>query len=192
MKFKQVLKGFNYKTKGLNKFFSESNINVTLAIHEINNTFIKQSKNFDIIKDNILGTYYMKFNNLMIIHLNEDLLTEFTYLYNNSPYLFHIYETISKKIKTYHIICVSNILDEKFRTFLYGNECLYKWYILTELYGSCLIINRYYNQQSTIYKFIKPIGKGTVNNNIKYNLQILMNVINNNYLKYLPTHFLKI
>lgn len=161
------------------------------------NELVTDTKNFKIIKDQILGTYIMHFKNTLVIHLSEYMLYDFIYLYKHSTeYVFDIYETnylTKDSPKTYHIFCISASFLKK-TNFLNGNDCIDKWKILNDLYGPCLIINRYFldDPKFTEFTYTCTIGKGVVNYDIKSNIKTLINVINNHYLKYLPIHYLNV
>jgi hypothetical protein len=180
------LKVFNIKKKkGLNYFFKHQ----FTYLASMHNIIIKESQNYIITKETILGFYIMHFKNIIIIHLNQELLNEFVYLYKNSNYVFDIYKS---SYNLYHIFCISRIIDEKFNynDFLYTNDCDLKWKTLTNLYGPCIIINKYFtNTEILAYIYIKTIGKGIINSKLKSNITTLINIANN-YMRFLPNHYL--
>lgn len=185
-------KKYNGKKKNneLNKYFNK-----------ISNDFVKESiliKDnccFSIIKDLCVDLYLWCFKNTILIHLNDVCLDDFEYLYKKSQYKFDIYENLYNGNKIYHIFCISQKLHElhgiDYRTFLKSNDSDYKYYELTKLYGSCLIINKRFNiiNDETNYKFVKTIGDGVVNNMLKNNVSSYINYINE-YMNILPPHYL--
>lgn len=196
------IKIYNKKKKdGFNKFFGTKHNPIDVIYFKINYIIIKENIDFSIIKDELLGTYIMAFKNIIIIHLDENEYNDFVYLYKNSnEYLFDIYCTINYKNETiYHIFCINKYLDQiNYNSFIEGNECSYKYDCLTKLYGPNLIINKRFNLTETIdkikskYIFVKTIGKGIVNYNIKSLIKSVIHLTNTHYLEYLPVNYLNI
>jgi hypothetical protein len=66
------------------------------------------------------------------------------------------------------------------------------------MYGPNLVINKRFNLTEPIdkmnikYKFLKTIGKGTINYKIKNLIKSLVQLINTYYLEYLPINYLNI
>lgn len=188
------------KKKGLNEFFKKKYDSIDVFYCETNNTIIKENVNFNIIKEELLETYIMTFKNIIIIHLEEKTYKDFFYLYKNSEeYLFDIYTSLNYKgTIIYHIFCINKHLDQinDFRSFIEGNECLYKYKCLIKLYGPHLVINKRYNfiesSDKIKYTFLKSIGKGTVDINIKNLIKSIIYLINIYYLEYLPINYLNI
>jgi hypothetical protein len=190
------------KKKGMNEFFKRQYNTEDIVYCETNNVIIKESINFNIIKEELLQTYIMVFKNIIIIHLEEDEYKDFIYLYKNSnEYSFDIYTTINyKNVIIYHIFCINKYLDQikDYRLFIEGNECSYKHNCLIKMYGPNLVINKRFNLTEPIdkmnikYTFLKSIGKGTVNYEIKNLIKSLVKLINTYYLEYLPINYLNI
>jgi hydrogenase maturation factor len=196
------LKEYNKKKKrGLNEFFKMQYDSEDIGYCQVKNNIIKKGVNFNIIKEKLLGTYIMTFKNIIIIHLEEDEYKDFIYLYKNSKeYSFDIYTTINyKNVVIYHIFCINKYVDEiNYSAFIECNECSYKYNCLNKMYGANLVINKRFNLIEPIdkmnikYKFLKTIGKGTVNVNIKNLIKTLVQLINTYYLEYLPINYLNI
>ena len=193
---------YNHKKKqGLNSFFKRQCNSEDVIYCEINNRIIKESVNFNIIKEELLKTYIMVFKDIIIIHLDQNEYNDFVYLYKNSDeYLFDIYTTINyKNTIIYHIFCINKYLNDiNYSAFIEGNECSYKYECLTKLYGPNLVINKRFNLTESIdkanikYTFFKSIGKGIVNYKIKNLIKALIQLINTYYLEYLPINYLNI
>ena len=94
-------KKYNKKKKqGLNDFFKKEYDSEDVIYSELNNVIIKENINFNIIKEELLGTYILAFKNIIILHLDELEYNDFVYLYKNSnEYLFDVYTTINYKDK---------------------------------------------------------------------------------------------
>jgi hypothetical protein len=83
------------KKKGMNEFFKRQYNSEDIIYCEVNNFIIKENVNFDIIKEELLGTYIMAFKNIIIIHLEQNEYDDFVYLYKTSnEYIFDIYTSI--------------------------------------------------------------------------------------------------
>jgi len=196
------LKEYNRKKKkGLNDFFKKEHNTEDINYCKVDNIIIKENINFNIIKEEILGTYIMAFKNIIIIHLNQNEYNDFIYLYKTSnEYIFDIYTSINyNNVIIYHIFCINKYVDEiNYSAFIEGNECSYKYNCLTKMYGPNLVINKRFNLIESIdkinikYTFFKSIGKGTVNYKIKNLIESLVQLINTYYLEYLPINYLNI
>jgi len=173
----------------------------------VNNVLIKSNEsNWKIIKDSYSSAYFLTFDNLLILHIDKSKssLNDFEFLYNNSnEYVFKMYETNNY----YHIFCISKYIDlsldcNNYWSFLISNDSNLKYFMLSSIYRSFLIINKgivdhienikNFNLQSIKYKFVKYIGQGNINNDIENTINSLINIVNNYYLKYTPIHFLSI
>jgi hypothetical protein len=175
----------------------------------VNNFLIKQGMHWKILKDSYTSAYILSFDNLLILHIdkNKSSLNDFEYLYNNSiEYTFKVYETNNY----YHLVCISKYLDyvdfnpHSYWTFLIANDSNLKYFMLSSIYKSFLIINKgiidYIEDKNTIlhnlppikYKFVKYIGQANIETSIENTIDSLINIVNNNYLKYAPIHFLSI
>ena len=195
-------KKYNKKKKqGLNDFFKKEYDSEDVIYSELNNVIIKENINFNIIKEELLGTYILAFKNIIILHLDELEYNDFVYLYKNSnEYLFDVYTTINYKDNIiYHIFCINKNVDKiNYKSFIEGNECSYKYDCLIKLYGPHLVINKRFNiiessdKINLKYIFVKTIGKGTIDINIKNLIKSIINLINTYYLEYLPIHYLNI
>lgn len=196
------LKEYNRKKKrGLNEFFKREYDTEDIIYCQVHNTIIKENVNFNIIKEELLGTYIMAFKNIIIIHLDQNEYDDFVYLYKTSnQYIFDIYTSINyHNVIIYHIFCINKYVDEiNYSAFVEGNECSYKYKCLNKMYGPNLVINKRFNLTEPVdkmnikYKFLKSIGKGTVNYNIKNLIKSLIQLINTYYLEYLPINYLNI
>jgi len=190
------------KKRGLNDFFKKNHSVSDLRFCELKNENIKESFDFDLIKEDLLKTYILSFKNVIIIHLEQNEYRDFLYLYKNSElYTFDIYTTVNyKDITIYHIFCTNKYLNEKndYIEFLDGNECEYKYQCLTKIYGPCLVVNRRYNlleyqeKLNAKYIFNKTIGKGIFNPKIKSLLNQMIIIINKYYINYLPVNYLNV
>jgi hypothetical protein len=196
------LKEYNRKKKkGMNEFFKREYDVEDIFYCEIHNKVIKENIDFNIIKEELLGTYIMSFKNIIIIHLDQNEYNDFMYLYKTSnEYIFDIYTSINyRNVLIYHIFCINKYVDEiNYSAFVEGNECSYKYKCLNKMYGPNLVINKRFNLTEPIdkmnikYKFLKTIGKGTINYKIKNLIKSLVQLINTYYLEYLPINYLNI
>lgn len=196
------LKEYNKKKKtGLNDFFRREHTPGDIFYCETHNKVIKENIDFNIIKEELLGTYIMSFKNIIIIHLDQNEYNDFMYLYKTSnEYIFDIYTSINyRNVLIYHIFCINKYVDEiNYSAFVEGNECSYKYNCLNKLYGPNLVINKRFNltepfdKMNIKYTFLKTIGKGTINYKIKNLIKSLVQLINTYYLEYLPINYLNI
>jgi len=159
----------------------------------------------NLIKENILSLYILTLNDVFVISIKEDIMQDFIFLYNKSTnYVFDIYETSEIylknnediRVKMYYIFCVSDKIKnwDDYLSFLRMNDIDKRYYCLTLLYGPCMIVNRrcdIYNDGDKLcnqYKFVKTIGKGILNNDIRSKIKGIIE-ISNNYKKILPPHY---
>lgn len=189
---------YNYKkTIGINKYF-KMKINPSFFNNlYVKSMIIKDCKLFMIIKNIDIGLYFWSFKNLILIHLDEQFINDFEYLYKKSDkYIFDIYSNIYNGKKIYHIYCISRYLDElctpNYINFLDTNDSEYSYNCLTRLYGPCLIINKRFDifNDTLKYSFYKTIGCAKINIIIKNQIISSINIINNYYMKNLPPHYL--
>jgi hypothetical protein len=167
---------------------------------------IKCKDEYDIVKETILEPYILKLKDSLLIHIKDNLIDDFEFLYKKSnKYVFDIYETSlphlkesDEYIKMYHVFCVSQKLDNStYTSFLRANDSDKKYYCLSLLYGPCLIVNKRFDVTSEFdkyqskYKYIKSIGQGRVNNNIRGFTKFIIKMLNE-YQGTLPPHYLKI
>jgi Fe-S-cluster containining protein len=159
----------------------------------------------NLIKENILSLYILTLNDIFVISIKEDMMRDFNFLYNKSTnYVFDVYETYEIylknnediRIKIYHIFCISNKIKnwDDYLLFLRMNDIDKRYYCLTLLYGPCMIVNRrcnIYKEGDKLcdkYKFVKTIGKGVINNDIRNKIKGIIE-ISNNYKAILPPHY---
>jgi hypothetical protein len=198
-----------YKHKGLNYLFDicTTEYNDCILIEDyMNDIIIKKNDNYELIKETILEPYILKLNNILLIHIRDDFIKDFEFLYKKSnKYTFDIYETSYQDlkedtyIKIYHVFCVSKKLtkDINYESFLRANDSDKKYVCLSLFYGPNLIVNRRFDVTSeqdkfqAKYKFVKSIGKGIVDNSIRSFIKIMINLVNS-YQDMLPPHYLKI
>jgi hypothetical protein len=188
-----------FKSQFPNKYIIDKN-NYILDID------IKCKDKYELIKETILEPYILKLKDSLLIHIKDDLINDFEFLYKKSnKYAFDIYETslphlkdTGKYIKMYHIFCVSQNLDNiTYNSFLKSNDSDTKYYCLSLFYGPCLIVNKRFDVTSDFdkyqskYKYIKSIGKGYVDKNIRTFTQFIIKMLND-YQDTLPPHYLKI
>jgi len=167
---------------------------------------IQSNENYKLIKEDFLDTYILSFNNMIVIHLKEEFIKDFEFLYKNSDeYLFEVYCSVlpdlksDKFIKTYHIFCVSKKLEDlsNYQSFINNNDIDYKYKCLSLFYSSCIIVNKRFDILSSIaksnakYKFIRNLGNGNTNKILKDLVVLYINMINS-YQEFLPPHYLKI
>jgi hypothetical protein len=209
-------KKFNiYKHEGLNYIFDfckderrEFNIDFENIDKEeyISNVIIKTTDDFEIVKEVILETYLMVFKELIIIHLREEFIKDFEFLYKkSSDYVFEIYKTEiphltkDETINIYHIFCISKRLIDKpdYISFLNANDSDIKYTCLTVFYGSCILLNRRfditseYDKFNARYTYVKTIGQGVIDYKLKSLVKTVISV-GNMYHDMLPPHYLKI
>lgn len=170
------------------------------------NLIINSNDHYDLVKETILEPYILKLHNILLIHLNYDVIREFEFLYKKSnKHVFDIYETSHPHmreddtyIKTYHIFCVSQKLsdDINYMSFLKTNDSDKKYSCLSLFYGPCLIVNRRFDitcehdKYKSKYKYVKSIGRGKVDESIRSFIKVMINMTNE-YQKILPPHYLK-
>ena len=160
----------------------------------------------NLIKENILNLYVLTLNDIFVINIREDMIDDFEFLYKNSTnYVFDVYETLEIYIKSdknnirmklYHIFCVSNKIKkwDDYLSFLKMNDVDKRYYCLTLIYGPCMIVNRrcdIYNDCDKWYdkyKFVKTVGKGVINNDIRSKIKVIIDM-SNKYKEILPPHY---
>lgn len=202
------IKKFNVlKHKGLNSLFDfyigkNSNLNAD-NIHE--NIHITSNKGYILIKENIVESYIFKLDDILLIHIKDNLINDFEFLYRKSEtYVFDIYETSHPNlngnihIKMYHVFCVSKKLyNINYATFLNTNDSDKEYFCLSLLYGPCLIVNRRFDITSVQdkykckYKYLKSIGNGVVSDSIRNFIKSIIKM-SNEYQDILPPHYLRI
>lgn len=204
-----------YKHIGLNYLFNcvDDTFDSNISRYSLNNTeymsnmTIKDASDYEVIKEIISESYILKLNDILLIHLKDNVVKEFEFLYKKSKkYVFDIYETSLPSlkhedtyIKTYHIFCVSKKLsnDINYMSFLHTNDSDKKYSCLSLFYGPCLIVNRRFDitseqdKHKSQYKFIKTIGKGDVDYSIRNFIKSMISMIGT-YQKFLPPHYLKL
>lgn len=209
-------KKFNLiKHMGLNKLFDTS-LDDKLNQHNINcdvdpndyivDLTIKEFDNYTLIKEQSLEAYLLCLNDIIVIHMSQDYIKDFEFLYKkSSDYVFDIYKTSSSDLKTeeiknmYHIFCISKKLtvDMDLISYLQANDSDKTYTYISLFYGPCILVNKRFDMTSNSdkynakYKFIKTIGKGIINDNIR-NLVKQAISIANTLQKTLPPHYLKI
>ena len=182
-----------------------------LYINEISNSYkrdnyIRKFKDeYNLIKEEILDLYILTLNDIFVINIREDIVKDFYFLYKNSTeYVFDVYETSETplrnnediRIKIYHIFCISEKIKklDDYISFLRVNDIDNRYYCLTLLYGPCIIVNRrcdVYNEGDRLcdrYKYVKTIGKGNINNDIRNKIKFIINT-SNDYKGILPPHY---
>lgn len=200
----------NLKHKHLNRLF-DFDIDCTLSVNISPSNFmidtvIQSNQNYQLIKEELLDTYILSFNNIIVIHLKEEFISDFEYLYRNSDeYLFEVYYSILPDlksdmfIKTFHVFCVSKKLGDlpNYQSFIGNNDTDYKYKCLSLFYNSCVIVNNRFDILSSIdkhnakYKFSRNIGSGNTDKILKDLVVLYINMINS-YQEFLPPHYLKI
>jgi hypothetical protein len=200
---------------GLNELFdvcTEDNFNynsiysMVLKNNYVNNVDIRVTSNYKLVKEVMLEPYILKLNDVLLIHIKENLLDDFEFLYKKSnDYVFDIYETSHPNLKDdsyitmYHVFCVSKKLQDIFNymSFLRSNDSDKKYSCLSVFYGPCLLVNKRFDITSEVdkynskYKYLKTIGKGEVNNYVRSFIKSMINMANK-YQDMLPPHYLKI
>lgn len=205
------IKKFNtFKNIGINNLFNhniESNPISESKPESINNIYIKSTKKYELIKEILLEPYILKLNDILLIHIKDDLINDFKFLYKDSnKYLFDIYETSypnlnneESYIKMYHIFCISKTISsyKDYINFLKANDSDNKYYCLSLIYGPSIIVNNRFDICSEFdkynckYKFVKSLGKGKVNISLRTFVKNIINIANN-YQDILPPHYLKL
>ena len=205
------------KSNGINyllKFYKNNSTTVAINIDftfinkkevYINNLYIKRHEDYDIIKEQILECYIMNLKDIIIIHLTQEFIKDFEFLYKNSKeYTFDMYQTQEPDFATddiivsYHIFCTSKKLSDKldYISFLNTNDSHTQYTCLTFFYGPCIVLNRRFNvllpheKFNAKYKYIKSIGKGDINKDVKSIVNRAIEIANN-YQQILPPHYLK-
>lgn len=169
----------------------------------VKNSIIKKNKNYTIIKENILHVYLVCFKNIIIIHLDEKQYIDFRYLYKKADdYSFTVYSTINYiGEKIYHVFCINMYkewLTTVYTEWLNCNDCDYKYNILTKLYGSCIIINKRFNNVNNYqieeckYRYVEIIGNAVINDKIKDTINKLINIVNDYYIPYSPVNYINV
>ena len=196
---KNLFNGYLKQVKvKLNKYIKTNETNKIEKI--VDNHIVKHNEflNYYIFREQKSRAYIMSLPNLIIIVIskkNKTNIEDFELLYNDSSeYLFNVYETE----RYYHIICISSYksTEKEFDEWLLSNDADLKYITLTKLYNSFLIMNKLWyiplNQghYQFKYKFIKIIGKGSINSLIQNNVNHCINLINNHYINFLPSHYL--
>lgn len=212
-------KKFNiYKHLGLNFVFnfcssdlSDSDYQYLLNEKYFNNITITNTETYNLIKETMLEPYILTLKNILLIHLKDNYIQDFEFLYKKSKkYVFDIYETshphIKKSndsiIKMYHIFCISKEMPseknyKKYLSFLKTNDSDIKYTCLSHLYGPCLLVNRRFDiiyehdKYNAKYKYLKTIGQGKTDYSIKNFIRNIINIANQ-YQNSLPPHYLKI
>jgi hypothetical protein len=160
---------------------------------------------YELIKEVVMEPYIFKLNDILLIHIKNNLIDDFEFLYKRSQkYVFDIYETSlpnlreDSYIKMYHIFCISKKLSSaNYMSFLSGNDSDKKYYCLSLLHGPCLIVNRRFDitcendKYESKYKYLKTIGEGKIDNSIRTFIKFIINMTNE-YQNILPPHYLKI
>jgi hypothetical protein len=161
---------------------------------------------YELIKEVVMEPYFFKLNDILLIHIKDNLIDEFEFLYKKSQkYVFDIYETSlpnlkdESYIKMYHVFCISKKLlsNVNYISFLRANDSDKKYYCLSLFYGPCLIVNKRFDitceqdKYESKYKFLKTIGKGKIDNSIRSFVKFIINMTNE-YQQMLPPHYLKI
>lgn len=161
--------------------------------------------NYELIKEVVMESYIFKLNDILLIHIKDNLINDFEFLYKKSQkYVFDIYETSipnlkeDSYVKMYHVFCISKKLLSNFNymSFLRTNDSDRKYYCLSLFYGPCLIVNKRFDITSeqdndSKYKYLKTIGKGKIDNSIRSFVKFIINMTNE-YQRMLPPHYLKI
>lgn len=162
---------------------------------------VRTNATYEIVKDLYLETYIFKLNDILVIHLKEQYLRDFEFLYDNSPdYLFQVYSSSlpdlnsNDIITTYHCFFVPKVVPD-YMSFLKANDCDGRYACLACFYGPSVIMNRRFDIISAIdkynckYKFFKTIGKGPLDSS---NLIASLIALINSSQETLPPHYLKI
>jgi hypothetical protein len=196
-----------YSNDSSNDLLHNSKYKSLLKEKNIKNIIIKITDDYQIIKEEFLDTYILSFKNIIVIHLKEEFIKDFEFLYNKSDeYVFDIYYTIipdlkinNKMVKTYHIFCTSKKIEDLYSyiEFINANDGDSKYVCLSLFYNSCIIINKRFDIINPYYKlnskyiYVKTIGKGLSNIILKNTLKSIINMVNI-YQQTLPPHYLKI
>jgi hypothetical protein len=189
---------------GINDIFDTGTVEI-INDECIENMDIRVTDNYHLIKELVLEPYILKLKDILLIHIKDELVKDFEFLYKKSrKYVFDIYETShpdlkeESYIKMYHIFCVSkNIGDTNYIRFLEANDSDKKYHLLSLLYGPSILVNRRFDITSEVdkfnakYKFLKTIGKGNVNTSLRGFINTMIKMTNE-YQDTLPPHYLKI
>jgi hypothetical protein len=150
--------------------------------------YIQMKSSFDIIKDVYTSVYMIILKNIFVIHLDKLLLNDFEELYRGTDYKFKVFSCE----KMFHVFCISKKSSEISENFLNGNESNEKYMNLYNLLKAHIIIcNRKYNIVDSRYCFIKEIGDGEKNKVLNNELEGIILMVNN-YMNFLPIHYLDI
>jgi hypothetical protein len=167
--------------------------------------YIKNICNFSIEKELLLDTYILNLKDIIVIHLNDNFINDFEFLYKNSDeYIFDIYQSKMPCLlgngynTTYHIFCISKKISPNFDfiLFLKMNDCIQQYTCISYLLGPCVILNRRfdilsnYNKYNAKYTYVKRIGKGIIDTEIENNVNIIVKIVNK-YQDILPPHYTK-
>ena len=189
---------------GINDIFDTGTVEI-INDECIENMDIRVTDKYQLIKEIVLEPYILKLKDILLIHIKDELVKDFEFLYKkSSKYVFDIYETShpdlkeESYIKMYHIFCVSkNIGDTNYIRFLEANDSDKKYHLLSLLYGPSILVNRRFDITSEVdkfnakYKFLKTIGKGNVNTSLRGFINTMIKMTNE-YQDTLPPHYLKI
>lgn len=189
---------------GINDIFDTGTVEI-INDECIENMDIRVTYNYHLIKEVVLEPYILKLKDILLIHIKDELVKDFEFLYKNSnKYVFDIYETShpdlkeESYIKMYHIFCVSkDIGNTNYIRFLEANDSDKKYHLLSLLYGPSILVNRRFDITSKVdkcnakYKFLKTIGKGNVNISLRSFVNTMIKMTNE-YQDTLPPHYLKI
>jgi hypothetical protein len=171
-----------------------------------NDTHDTHEYKYELIKEVVMEPYIFKLNDILLIHIKDNLIDDFEFLYKKSQkYVFDIYETTlpnlkeESYIKMYHVFCISKKLlsNVNYMSFLRANDSDKKYYCLSLFYGPCLIVNKRFDitceqdKYESKYKYLKTIGKGKIDNSIRSFVKFIIDMTNE-YQKMLPPHYLKI
>lgn len=205
-----------YKHVGLNHLFdfcvdepisqNTEDADCVLIDDYMSNLTIKSNEHYELVKETILEPYILKLHDILLIHVKNDVIKEFEFLYKKSnKHVFDIYETSyphmrdDTYIKMYHIFCVSQKLSNEinYMSFLKTNDSDKRYSCLSLFYGPCLIVNRRFDitcehdKYKSKYRYVKSIGRGQVDNSIRSFIKLMINMTND-YQKMLPPHYLKL
>jgi hypothetical protein len=155
------------------------------------NNKVISAEEYTIYREYFSRAYFMSFKRVILFSIRKNIIDEFEMFYKNSKeYLFDIYETE----KYFHIICISKYSFDnpnKLKNWLYANDADSKYLNLYDIYGSFLVVNKpWYNKCLIKYTLFKRVGKGPVNNDIVNIIKYGIHLINNEFMNFLPNHYL--
>jgi hypothetical protein len=171
----------------------------------ISTKVIKNICNFSMEKELLLDTYILRLNNIIVIHVDSKFINDFEFLYKHSDeYVFEIYQSKTPRVldnsynTTYHIFCISKRIpqDFDFILFLRMNDSIEQYTCLSYMLGPLVILNRRFDilsshdKYNAKYKYIKRIGKGTIDVKLQHDVNIIVKLINT-YQDILPPHYIK-